>query len=175
MGMFDFITSFMARDQLDKFLELAEGPLHITFSLATSQIQDKVKVWDLDNPYLLVSLGYIAGYLDAAYQSTKPSKYNEKLINSVYYDIVEKNLKGIQGVDKFVEMGRLTLKSGGSSIAAMQGLPIFMTGMTAGGNDFISFLRTSRPPLTLIKALDKLSNHNTNFTNSILPRQLIRA
>jgi len=167
MGLFDFINSFRTSTQLDDFLTLAEGPLNITFSLAVPHIREKIKVWDLDNPYLLVSLGYIAGYLDAAYQSTKPSKYDYKFIDSVYYDIVEKNLRGIQGVDKFVEMGRVTLKSGDSSIAAMQGLPPFMTGMTAGGNDFVSFLRTSRPPLTLVKTFEQLSNHDTSYTNSI--------
>jgi len=167
MGLFDFISSFRANNQLDEFVKLAEGPLQITFSLAAPQIHEKVKVWDLDNPYLLVSLGYIAGYLDAAYQSTKPSKYNGKFIDSVYYDIVEKNLKGIQGVEKFVEMGHITLKSGGSSIAALQGLSPFMTGMMAGGNDFVSFLRTSSPPLTLVKTFEKLSKHNTDYTNAL--------
>ena len=155
MGIFDLFKR-KKESQQEEFVKLAEGPLSISFSLAAPEIKQKIKTWDLENPHLVLCLGYIAGYLDAAYQATRPQVYNEQLLDSVYYNIVENVLSDIHGADDYVDMGRIGLKHGGSSIGAMQGQPSFMTGIMAGGNDFNSFLNTSKQPMTLVQIFEKL-------------------
>lgn len=119
--------------------------------LASPFVEEKVKDWDLENPNLMLTLGYLSGYIDAAYQMTQPLKYNEKLVESTFDRRIAKYVSRVSGVDSYLKFSALA--GDGSSIGGMQGDPQFMTGTMAGGSDFVNFRNEKRLPLSLAKLL----------------------
>jgi hypothetical protein len=99
-------------------------------------VRERIPRWNLEDQSLLALLGYILGYLDAAYQNDRPKRYDEKLIETWFHASIERFLKDLPGVDDFLKGG-----VGGSFIAALQCEPSFMKGQLAGGQAFAEDVR----------------------------------
>jgi len=145
MGIFDFLKG--NRDsQSNKVLQTLLQPLDVAMDLASSQVEEKVKIWDLENPYLIVTLGYILGWIDAAYQTTRPKKYDEKLVESVFEEAIERYLSEVSGIEIHFELRAAGSSAGGSFIGGLQGEPMFSMGTQVGASDlgdFVSGKKTS--------------------------------
>jgi hypothetical protein len=104
-------------------------------------ISERIKEWDLANQSLLALLGYMLGFLDAAYQQSQPARYNQRLVEAAFYAAIERNLKGIPGMQGHLTLGKL---DPGSFIAALQAEPSFMRGQIVGGDEFIENVKAHR-------------------------------
>lgn len=156
MRLFDFFTRRSStRSEIDEanaaLLAAAEESLDATLTLAKLQLREKVKMWDLENPSLLLTLGYIAGFIDSAYQSTRPTKYDERRVEQMYIDAIKRNLGEIEGAALYIKN---TMQPYGSKIGGLQGFPLFVKGTMAGGNDFVNLVNQKRTPLSLVRLLD---------------------
>lgn len=145
-------------EDVRKYLIKISEAFDATLIVASPLITEKVNKWDLENPVLSQVLGYIAGFLDSAYQLLQPKKYDESLIDNVFVDAVERNFKSIPGVATFVRFSRLGVNNGGSVIGGLQDHPAFMKGRMVGGNDFVDFFnnrRAGRPgaPMGLVRLI----------------------
>lgn len=125
--------------------------------VASSQLANKVPIWDLNNPYLLKTLGYIFGYIDAAYQMTGPLSYDEKFIEELFDSEIANYLNGISGSETFIELRTLSRQYRGSFIAGMQSNPVFCSGMMLGSSELIGLLENKeKTPVSLfLFLLDK--------------------
>lgn len=149
------IPGLQGRQQANETgLSAAAETLDIAMTLASPLVLEKIQAWDLDNSSLRLVLGYIAGFMDAAYQSSHPSNYDERLVERMYLDAIERNLSAIQGAASYVQLSRSTWKYGGSDIGGLQGMPRFTEGMRAGGTDYINFVNEKRQPLSLYRFLE---------------------
>jgi hypothetical protein len=129
------------------------SPLELAMPLAAPYLKKKVTSWDLDNPNLMLVLGYLFGFIDAAYQTTKPSPYDESMVEQIFDKRIAKHLSGIQGADRYLALVEASRGSGGSNIAGMQGNPYFMKGAMSGGNDLARSVNREGPPIGLATLL----------------------
>lgn len=115
--------------------------LDMVMGAASGEIKKKVKTWNLENQDLLYTLGYIAGFLDATYQ-TLPGRneYNERTVEILFLKAIKRYLIEIDGADNYLEMALTTFQHGGSDIGGMQIYPIFLDAMKDGGNCYIDTL-----------------------------------
>jgi len=150
MGLFDFL----ARKHRGRTMILvaAMSTLDHAMDMASPFVHERVKRWDLEDPTLLITLGYLSGYIDAAYQLTKPFKYDEKLVDSLFVTQVAKHLTWVPGVEVYLAIFKTGHESG---IGAMQCDPKFMEGAMAGGNDFVNFANDKRMPISLVRLLQE--------------------
>lgn len=121
--------------------------LDIAIEVALPQMQEEIPCWDLENPKLLVSLGYIFGYIDAAYQSALNESYDKKFVESVFCSAIERYMGKLPGVEAYVKL-RWTSPDG-SLISLLQLYSEFMSGALKGGGDFVRFANEARLPLSL--------------------------
>jgi hypothetical protein len=149
MRLFGFLPSRKRRETLQTMEPLLLS-LDMTIETTLPVIEDQVKQWDLANRSLMVTLGYMAGYIDSAYQATKPSRYDEQLIEQLFNDRVAKHLSRVQGIEAYMALSKI---GGGSNIAGMQGQSGFVEGMMAGGDDFVRFVNDKQAPLSLARLL----------------------
>ena len=147
MGFLDFLKSNRKSEELTVFL------LGLDFAMlgASPFVEERVKRWNLEDRGLMLTLGYLLGYIDAAYQTTKPARYNEKLVEKLFHEQIAKYLSGVPGVDGYFRLYAIDHR--GISIGWMQENPHFMAGARAGAGDFFSFFNDRRQPLSLVRLL----------------------
>lgn len=146
------------QDALQSWFVSAFKILDMVIGFASGEIEKKVKNWNLDNPDLLYILGYIAGFLDAAYQRFPVQiEYDERYVEVLYLIAIERYLMNIDGTNEYLEMTRSVSPRGGSDIGGMQLYPEFMEAMKDGGNCYIDTIngRTA----TRFSLFLKLSGH----------------
>lgn len=159
MGFFDFFRSRSnpprSSEAANTVEQIASALLVNAIALAKPLLDDKVRRWDIKDPYLLLTLGYISGFIDASYQFTAPRKYDENYVNRLFLNAIETNLGEIDGSSEYLDISRIVASAGGSFISGLQKEAAFMRGTMAGGNDFVSFARSKRPPLSLASLLSE--------------------
>lgn len=128
----------ITREAVQVWFETAFEILDMVMAAVSDQIDEKVKTWNLENPHLLYTLGYLAGFLDAAYQRLAGRhEYDEHFIEELFLEAVERYLLNIEGAGEYLQMARSVLPHGGSTIGGMQSYPDFMKAMTDGGNCYV--------------------------------------
>lgn len=159
MGLFDFFGQRSKKGVATEcsaasVLKAAESSLDTAITFASPYIREKVSRWNLENDDLLLILGYIAGYIDAAYQSImRSAKYDEMSVEEMYLDAIERNLGDIDGVTAYLKLVRSTKELGVSDIGGLQGMPFFDMGMAVGGTDFVNAAHEKKMAFSLAKLL----------------------
>jgi hypothetical protein len=150
------------KSKTTKFLEVCETLLDTIMPIAEPDLRGKLNAWDLSDPYLVVTLGYIRGFIDAAYQSSMPKTYDEKYVDPFFIASVEKHLNWVRGIEHYLRICKTTRTAG---VSGLLGEIRFVDAMIIGGNDFVNFL--NRTPFwfpRLIGLLDTELEKQTHAT-----------
>jgi hypothetical protein len=132
-----------AKAHAEKISSLIAPFINATGELAYTTLQRNIQSWNLSNSTLINYLGYVAGVIDAAdntlgHSSTKDWTATE----IVFHQIVDAQLDWIDGIQAFIEVNKMGIECGGSTIGGMQRDPQFMAAMQLGGVDFLSIGQT---------------------------------
>jgi hypothetical protein len=120
-----------------EYYATALGVLGEAFAPATPILKEEIPEWNLSSVPLLQALGYICGFLDAAYQNTNPSRYDESFVEELFLRAVERNLGWVPKIDVFLTVTK-TIRTG--HISGLLSEPGFRPGMLVGGDDFVKFM-----------------------------------
>lgn len=151
MGVFSFLNRHKASEASPEaqMMRAALSSLEVAMLPAQTRIDQEIPRWDLSDSTLLLLLGYLAGYVDAAYQSSQPKVYDVNFVEGHFIDQAEKFLSGIPGADNGIRFAREAASLGSSTIAGLQSERLFMDGMQLGGNDFVKLIHERRTPVSL--------------------------
>jgi hypothetical protein len=102
-------------------------------------LQQRISSWSLSNQFLLDYLGYIAGVIDAADNLLENrSTDNWTATEIAFHKIIVAQLDWIPGSEAFIELNRIGIEFGGTTIGGLQNNPQFLEAMRLGGIDFLS-------------------------------------
>ena len=160
---------FFGRTVAVPVLQAASKAVGLAFRLADPWMEQRIPRWSLDNDYLVFALGYLAGFLDCAYQSTAPKRYDERAVDRAYKAAMEHHFANIPGIELVIKVNKLA--GSGSSIAGMQHIPAFMRGQVAGGTDYMNFWNDKRMPLSLAKEFGGTELAETGQQNRNAPSE----
>lgn len=123
--------------------------------LKIAKPKSKIPTWELENPYLLLLLGYIAGMFDAQLYRAGivGDKQTEHLIDNHFLASIWRYLQWIPGAAEYVQVHRSALEKGSSPIRALQGQKEFMRGMQLGGDELLNMITSRKSRHVLITEL----------------------
>jgi len=102
-------------------------------------LQQRISSWSLSNHFLLDYLGYIAGVIDAADNLLgNRSTDNWTATEIAFHKTIVAKLDWIPGSEAFIELNRIGIEFGGTTIGGLQKNPQFLEAMRLGGIDFLS-------------------------------------
>ena len=128
-----------AQADAEKILSLIAPFLSVTGELASSTLRRNIPSWSLSNQTLINYLGYVAGVIDAADKLIGHSSTEDWTATEIaFHQVIDAQLDWIDGIETFVEMNRMSVECGGSTIGGLQEDPHFLAAMQLGGVDFLS-------------------------------------
>ncbi len=141
MGLLSFLgLQEKAVDPDPKYFARVFDALGLALAPATPILREKIPEWNLSSVPLLQALGYICGFVDAAYQALRV-QYDEPFVEELFLLAVERHLGWVPKIDVFLKLTKL-VKTG--HISGLLSEPGFRPGMLAGGDDFVKCSKDRR-------------------------------
>ncbi len=136
MGLFNIFKS-KKQSHSPELIEIFLTVLDSVMNISEAHLKERIKSWNLEDKSLIVTLGYMSGFIDAAYHLTKQPMYDKKYVDSIFIARVEKHLSWIPGIDPYLN---LTNAMGMPFLGNLYDYACFIEALSVGGNDLVRFL-----------------------------------